>query len=133
VTQDSWGASALLVERAPELEFFVLRWHTGAFNSLFRGSTLFTMIKWMRHKRIHTKLDGHHPTAASHHRKTVITDDALALMEALDRRDRHQRLQMYHPYTKDGAPIYCHAKILVADDDVFRLGSSNVNNRSFAA
>ncbi|MEG3171929.1 phospholipase D-like domain-containing protein [Sphingomonas sp. ZB1N12] len=90
------------------------------------------MIKWMRHKRIHTKLDGHHPTAASHHQKIVIIDDALALMEALHRRDTHRRLRMYHPYTKEGAPIYCHAKILIAadDDDVFRLGSSNVNNRS---
>jgi phosphatidylserine/phosphatidylglycerophosphate/cardiolipin synthase-like enzyme len=292
-----------LVEHEPDLEIFVLRWDTGAIKSLFRGSTLFTMIKWMRHKRIHTKLDGHHPTAASHHQKIVIIDDALAfcggidmtgdrwdtrehrdgdphrvqpsgkpykpwhdaisavqgpvahalgelfrrrwrlaggkpmaaglaggtfwpeglavdfrdvdvgiartepemsdqapvyesealflgqiarakkhlyiesqyfasrkvaeavarrldeadgpeiviinptvaqgwleplamdtararLMEALHRRDRHRRLRMYHPYTKDGAPIYCHAKILIADDDVFRLGSSNVNNRS---
>jgi hypothetical protein len=46
-----------LVEREPELEIFVLRWDTGAIKSLFRGSTLFTMLKWMRHKRIHTKLD----------------------------------------------------------------------------
>ena len=292
-----------LVEREPELEIFVLRWDTGAIKSLFRGSTLFTMLKWMRHKRIHTKLDGHHPTAASHHQKIVIIDDALAfcggidmtgdrwdtrehrdgdphrvqpsgkpykpwhdaisavegpvahalgelfrrrwhlaggmkmapgvpggrswpeglpvdfhnvdvaiarsepemsdqepvyesealflgqiararthlyiesqyfasrkiaeavarrldeangpeiviinpttaqgwleplamdtararLMEALHRRDTHKRLRMYHPYTAGGAPIYCHAKILIADDDVFRLGSSNMNNRS---
>ena len=36
-----------LVEREPDLEIFVLRWDTGAIKSLFRGSTLFTMIKWM--------------------------------------------------------------------------------------
>ncbi|HXH16658.1 MAG TPA: phospholipase D-like domain-containing protein [Sphingomonas sp.] len=292
-----------LVEREPELEVFVLRWDTGAIKSLFRGSTIFTMMKWMKHKRIHTKLDGHHPTAASHHQKIVIIDDALAfcggidmtgdrwdtrehrddephrvqpsgkpykpwhdaisavqgpvahalgelfrrrwrlaggmkmtagqpggtlwpeglkvdfhdvdvaiarsepemsdqepvyesealflgqiaraktclyiesqyfasrriaeavakrldeadgpeiviinpttaqgwlepiamdtararLMEALHRRDTHKRLRMYHPYTAGGEAIYCHAKILIADDDVFRLGSSNMNNRS---
>jgi phosphatidylserine/phosphatidylglycerophosphate/cardiolipin synthase-like enzyme len=292
-----------LVEREPGLEVFVLRWDTGAIKSLFRGSTVLTMMKWMRHPRIHTKLDGHHPTAASHHQKIVIIDDSFAfcggidmtgdrwdtrehlhenplrvqpsgkpykpwhdaisavegpiavalgelfrrrwklaggkpmadpapgdefwpeglpidfesqqvaiartepdmpdqpavhesealflgqiarakrhlyiesqyfasrriaeavarrldeadgpevviinpesaqgwleplamdtararLMAALRRRDVHRRLRMYHPYTAGGAPIYCHAKILIADDDVFRLGSSNMNNRS---
>jgi phosphatidylserine/phosphatidylglycerophosphate/cardiolipin synthase-like enzyme len=52
------------------------------------------------------------------------------LMEALRRRDRHGRLRMYHPYTAGGTPIYVHAKILIADDAVLRLGSSNMNNRS---
>ncbi len=292
-----------LVEREPDLEVFLLRWDTGAIKSLFRGSTIFTMIKWMQHKRIHTKLDGHHPTGASHHQKIVIIDDSFAfcggidmtgdrwdtrehlddnpfrvqpsgkpykpwhdaisavegpiavalgelfrrrwrlaggkpmsdpapgdefwpeglsvdfegqqvaiartepempdqtpvhesealflaqiagaerhlyiesqyfasrriaeavarrldaadgpeiviinpqtaqgwleplamdtararLMAALMHRDVHQRLRMYHPYTAGGTAIYCHAKILIADDVVFRLGSSNVNNRS---
>ena len=32
--------------------------------------------------------------------------------------------------TKAGAPIYVHAKILIADDTVLRIGSSNLNNRS---
>ncbi len=292
-----------LVERQPELEIFLLRWDTGAIKSLFRGSTLFTMMKWMRHPRIHTKLDGHHPTAGSHHQKIVIIDDCLAfcggidmtgdrwdtrehrhddarrrrpsgrpykpwhdaisavagpvatalgqlfrdrwvlaggvpiaeaspgaacwpdelgvhfrdvdvaiartepemddqvpvhesealflaqiagaerhlyiesqyfasrkiaeavarrldeadgpeiviinpvtaqgwlepiamdtararLMTALAHRDVHKRLRMYHPYTSGGEAIYCHAKILIADDQIFRLGSSNMNNRS---
>jgi phosphatidylserine/phosphatidylglycerophosphate/cardiolipin synthase-like enzyme len=292
-----------LVEREPDLEVFLLRWDTGAIKSLFRGSTIFTMMKWMQHKRIHTKLDGHHPTGASHHQKIVIIDDSFAfcggidmtgdrwdtrehlddnplrvqpsgkpykpwhdaisavegpvavalgelfrrrwqlaggtpmakaapgdefwpeglpvdfegqqiaiartepempdqvpvhesealflaqiagarrhlyiesqyfasrriaeavarrldeadgpeiviinpetaqgwleplamdtararLMAALMHRDVHKRLRMYHPYTAGGAAIYCHAKILIADEDVFRLGSSNMNNRS---
>ncbi len=294
-----------LVEANPALEVFVLRWDTGAIKSLFRGSTFFTVLRWMRHPRIHTKLDGHHPTAASHHQKIVIIDDCLAfcggidmtaerwdtrehlddqplrhrpggqpykpwhdaisavqgpiagalgvlfrerwraaggdmallpepepsgpcwpdglpidfenievgiartfpemddqqpvyesealflsqiaaarhtlyiesqyfasrkiaeaiarrmdeaeppeiviinpvsaqgwleplamdtararLMEALRRRDRHGRLRMYHPHTAGGTPIYCHAKILIADGEVLRLGSSNINNRS---
>ncbi|WP_440979790.1 phospholipase D-like domain-containing protein [Sphingomonas pseudosanguinis] len=292
-----------LVQRQPELEIFLLRWDTGAIKSLFRGRTFFTVMKWMAHKRIHTKLDGHHPIAASHHQKIVIIDDQFAfcggidmtgdrwdtrehrdddpgrkrpggqpykpwhdaisavegpitralgelfrerwraaggkpmapavpgascwpeglepdfldqdvaiartmpemddqapvhenealflaqiaraerhvyiesqyfasrrvaeaiarrldeedgpefviinpltaqgwlepiamdtararLFEALRRRDRHGRLRLYHPFTAGGEAIYCHAKILIADDRVFRLGSSNLNNRS---
>jgi len=292
-----------LVERQPELEIFLLRWDTGALKSVFRGRTFFTVLKWMAHKRIHTKLDGHHPVAASHHQKIAIIDDQLAfcggidmtserwdtrehrdddprrkrpggqpykpwhdaisavegpvtqalgtlfrerwhaaggrrmapavpgercwpegldadftdvpvaiartmpemddqvpvhenealflaqiaraeryvyiesqyfasrrvaeaiarrldeeqgpefviinpltaqgwlepvamdtararLVEALRRRDRHGRFRIYHPFTEGGSPIYCHAKILIADDRVFRLGSSNLNNRS---
>ncbi|KQU49633.1 phospholipase [Sphingomonas sp. Leaf339] len=293
-----------VVERNPDLEVFLLRWDLGAIKSLGRGGTLFTVLKWMAHPRIHTKLDGHHPTGASHHQKIVIIDDCLAfcggidmtgdrwdtrehldeqplrkhswgqsykpwhdaisavqgpvaatlgvlfrerwraaggkellpepdavggcwpeglavdftdidvgiartfpkmpdqvpvhesealfltqiasakrhlyiesqyfasrriaeavarrldepdgpeiviinpvtaqgwleplamdtargrLMEALRRRDKHRRLRMYHPCTKGGTSIYCHAKILIADDRIFRLGSSNMNNRS---
>ena len=298
-----------LVQQNPDLEVFLLRWDLGALKTLGRGSTFFTVLKWMRHPRIHTKLDGHHPTGASHHQKIVIIDDCLAfcggidmtadrwdtrahldddprrrrpttrrrykpwhdsisavsgpvahalgqlfrerwraaggeptllpdadhagdvagcwpeglpvdfedvevgiartmpemddqvpahesealfleqiagakrqlyvesqyfasrriaeanarrldeadgpeivvinpltaqgwleplamdtararLMEALRRRDKHGRLRMYHPYTAGGTPIYVHAKILVADDRVLRLGSSNMNNRS---
>jgi phosphatidylserine/phosphatidylglycerophosphate/cardiolipin synthase-like enzyme len=292
-----------LVERNPDLEVYLLRWDVGAIKALFRGTTIFTVLKWMRHPRIHTKLDGHHPTGASHHQKIVVIDDCLAfcggidmtsdrwdtrahadddprrrtpagrrykpwhdattavcgpvasalgemarerwriaggravdaldgvapcwpegldadfheidvriartipamagqttahesealflaqiaaakrhvyiesqyfasrriaeaiarrldeadgpefvvvnpehaqgwlepvamdtararLVEALRRRDRGGRFRLYHPYTAGGAPIYVHAKILIADDDVLRLGSSNMNNRS---
>ncbi|GGB35975.1 phospholipase D/transphosphatidylase [Sphingomonas metalli] len=294
-----------LVRRNPELEVFLLRWDLGALKTLGRGTTIFTVLKWMAHPRIHTLLDGHHPTGASHHQKIVIIDDCLAfcggidmtgdrwdtrehlddqplrrrplgqhykpwhdaisavsgpiavalaelfrerwraaggshrhlpppeplgtcwpdglavdftdidvgiartlpdmpdqsgvhesealflrqiagarhslyiesqyfasrriaeaiarrldepdgpevvvinpvaaqgwleplamdtararLVTALRRRDRHGRLRLYHPFTAGGVPIYCHAKILIADGRVLRLGSSNVNNRS---
>lgn len=52
------------------------------------------------------------------------------LVEALRKRDRHDRLRVYHPFTAGGAPIYVHAKVLVIDDTVLRIGSSNFNNRS---
>jgi len=293
-----------LVEREPELEIFLLRWDLGAVKSLFRGTTAVTLLRWAAHPRIHARLDGHHPTGASHHQKVVVIDDCLAfcggidvtderwdtrahrddepgrrrgllrraykpwhdattaisgpaaaalgdmarerwhratgaapepvsgggacwpdgldvdfrdaevaiartvpdmegqeavheseamflhqiaqvrrhlyvesqyfasrriaealarrledadgpevvivnprsaqgwlepiamdsartrLMRALKARDRHGRLRLYHPVTAGGADIYCHAKVLVADDRVLRLGSSNMNNRS---
>jgi len=295
-----------LVDRKPELEVFLLRWDLGAMKSLTRGTTAFTLLRWVTHPRIHPKLDGHHPTGASHHQKVVVIDDCLAfcggidvtderwdtrahrddepgrrhgllrrqykpwhdattavsgpvaaalgemardrwriatgrapepvpgdagggcwpegldaqfhdvdlsiartlpempdqtavhesealflhqiaavrrhlyvesqyfasrriaeavarrldepdgpeivivnprsaqgwlepiamdsararLMQALRQRDRHGRLRLYHPVTAGGGDIYCHAKILIVDDRVLRLGSSNMNNRS---
>ena len=292
-----------LVERTPALEVYLLRWDVGALKSLTRGSTVLTVLKWMRHPRIHTKLDGSHPTGASHHQKIVSIDDCFAfcggidmtsdrwdtrqhldddpkrvspngkahdpwhdatsalqgpvaaalgalcrdrweragcaplgpvddmpdcwpeklvvdfedvdvaiaraepemddrpasleveklyldqiarakrfiyaesqyfasrriaeaiarrldeidgpeivvvnplkadgwleplamdtararLYEALQNRDKHGRFCIYHPFTRGGRPIYVHAKILIIDDDIFRVGSSNMNNRS---
>lgn len=52
------------------------------------------------------------------------------LFQALKKGDRHGRLRLYHPVTASGRPIYVHAKILVIDDRVLRIGSSNFNNRS---
>lgn len=52
------------------------------------------------------------------------------LVEALQRIDKHQRFRIYHPQTAGGADIYVHAKVMVVDDCVLRVGSSNFNNRS---
>lgn len=52
------------------------------------------------------------------------------LFQALKQHDPHDRLRLYHPVTASGGPIYVHAKILVIDDRVLRIGSSNFNNRS---
>ena len=293
-----------LVQRRPDLDVHILRWDKGAFKTLFRGKTLWTLTRWrFRRKRIHLLLDGNHPVAASQHQKIVVIDDSIAfcggidmtderwdtrahrddephrasprgipfkpwhdvttalegpvaaalgdlcrtrwkiagggiianptdgrdcwpgdlvpqfenvdvaisrsqpehdgqeeireienlylaliararrtiyaesqyfasrrvaeaiakrlvepdgpeivivnpltaqgwlepiamdtararLFQALKQRDTHGRLRMYHPYTAGGTPIYVHAKVLVIDDDVIRVGSSNFNNRS---
>lgn len=37
---------------------------------------------------------------------------------------------MFHPHTLGGEPIYIHAKILIIDDQLLKIGSSNFNNRS---
>jgi phosphatidylserine/phosphatidylglycerophosphate/cardiolipin synthase-like enzyme len=73
-----------LVERNPELEVYLLRWDLGALKSLFRGTTVFTLAKWMAHPRIHVKLDGHHPPGASHHQKIVVIDDCFAFCGGID-------------------------------------------------
>ncbi|HJS87611.1 MAG TPA: phospholipase D-like domain-containing protein [Acetobacteraceae bacterium] len=52
------------------------------------------------------------------------------LLEELRRSDRHSRLRFYTPVTQGGVDIYVHAKVLVVDDKLLRVGSSNINNRS---
>ncbi len=73
-----------LVERRPALELYLLRWDVGALKTLGRGSTAFTVLKWMRHPRIHTKLDGAHPPGGSHHQKIVSIDDRFAFCGGID-------------------------------------------------
>ena len=73
-----------LVDRKPELEVYLLRWDMGAIKSLFRGRTIFTLMRWMKHPRIHTKLDGKHPTGASHHQKIVVIDDMFTFCGGID-------------------------------------------------
>ena len=73
-----------LVQRNPELDIYLLRWNMGAVKTLFRGRTWFTVLRWMRHPRIHTKLDGAHPAAGSHHQKIVVIDDCFAFCGGID-------------------------------------------------
>lgn len=71
------------------------------------------------------------PAAADGWLEQEAMDTARArLFQALKQQDPHGRLRMYHPVTSGGQPIYVHAKILVIDDRVLRVGSSNINNRS---
>ncbi len=73
-----------LVDQNPALEVYLLRWDLGALKTLVRGSTLFTVMKWMSHRRIHTKLDSTHPPGASHHQKIVVIDESLAFCGGID-------------------------------------------------
>lgn len=71
------------------------------------------------------------PDTAEGWLEPVAMDSARArLFQALKHRDPHNRLRLFHPQTAGGTPIYVHAKILVVDEDVLRIGSSNFNNRS---
>jgi phosphatidylserine/phosphatidylglycerophosphate/cardiolipin synthase-like enzyme len=71
------------------------------------------------------------PLTAEGWLEPIAMDSARArLREALGRADPHGRFRIYHPYTAGGQPIYVHAKFLIVDDRVLRVGSSNMNNRS---
>lgn len=52
------------------------------------------------------------------------------LLESVRKADIHDRFRLYTPVTQSGAPIYVHAKIVIMDDTLLRVGSSNLNNRS---
>ncbi|MFW6076180.1 MAG: phospholipase D-like domain-containing protein [Hyphomicrobiales bacterium] len=48
----------------------------------------------------------------------------------LRKADKHDRFRFYTPVTEHGCDIYVHAKVMVIDDILLRVGSSNLNNRS---
>ena len=52
------------------------------------------------------------------------------LLSLLWAADDHGRLGVYWPVTDGGEPIYVHSKVLVSDDRLLRIGTSNLNNRS---
>ena len=52
------------------------------------------------------------------------------LMHQLKKADRHGRFRVYTPVTAGGEDIYVHSKITIVDDELLRVGSANLNNRS---
>jgi phosphatidylserine/phosphatidylglycerophosphate/cardiolipin synthase-like enzyme len=44
--------------------------------------------------------------------------------------DEHGRFGVYWPVVKGGESVYVHSKVMIVDDRVLRIGSSNLNNRS---
>ena len=54
----------------------------------------------------------------------------VRFLEILKRADRHGRLKAYSPVTALGRIIIVHAKLTIVDDELLRIGSANINNRS---
>jgi phosphatidylserine/phosphatidylglycerophosphate/cardiolipin synthase-like enzyme len=54
----------------------------------------------------------------------------VRLMHALAERDHAGRFRLFLPMTSGGAAIYVHAKLMIVDDEIIRIGSANWNNRS---
>ena len=52
------------------------------------------------------------------------------LVHAVKDKDHAGRFSVWHPYTNGGTPIYVHSKLLIVDDEILRIGSANMNNRS---
>jgi phosphatidylserine/phosphatidylglycerophosphate/cardiolipin synthase-like enzyme len=54
----------------------------------------------------------------------------LRFIKTLKAADRHGRLRAYSPVTTLGRTIIVHAKLTIIDDNLLRIGSANINNRS---
>ncbi|WP_437871664.1 phospholipase D-like domain-containing protein [Methylorubrum extorquens] len=52
------------------------------------------------------------------------------ILERIHQADHAGRFKIYYPVTAKETPIYVHAKILIVDDQILKVGSSNLNNRS---
>ncbi len=71
-----------------------------------------------------------HPESADGWIESTAMDPARArLVRAIREVDRAGRFHLYSPYSGE-TPIYVHAKLLIVDDEVLRIGSANFNNRS---
>lgn len=71
------------------------------------------------------------PQSAEGWLESEIMDSTRArLFEAIKAKDKYDRFRIFHPFNAAGTAIYVHAKILIADDQYIRIGSSNFNNRS---
>jgi phospholipase D1/2 len=71
------------------------------------------------------------PLSADGWLEAKLMDSARAiLLERLHAADAHGRLRFFTPVAAGGTDIYVHAKILIIDDRLLRVGSSNINKRS---
>jgi len=52
------------------------------------------------------------------------------VLRRLRRADVFGRFRAYHADTTSGGPIIIHAKLAISDDNLARIGSANLNNRS---
>lgn len=62
--------------------------------------------------------------------EAVMGSARAALFATLGDLDRHDRFDIYTPVTAGRRDIYVHSKLMIVDDRILRVGSSNMNNRS---
>jgi phosphatidylserine/phosphatidylglycerophosphate/cardiolipin synthase-like enzyme len=62
--------------------------------------------------------------------ETAMGPARAKLLALVEDADVHGRFRLYFPVTAGRRPIYVHAKVLVVDDRLLRIGSANLNNRS---
>jgi phosphatidylserine/phosphatidylglycerophosphate/cardiolipin synthase-like enzyme len=62
--------------------------------------------------------------------QTAMDGARVRLCHAIAERDHARRFRIYLPHTSGGKPIYVHSKLLIVDDEIVRVGSANMNNRS---
>jgi phosphatidylserine/phosphatidylglycerophosphate/cardiolipin synthase-like enzyme len=54
----------------------------------------------------------------------------VRLLHAIAEVDHSGAFRVFVPLTSGGAQIYVHAKLMIVDDEIVRVGSANLNNRS---
>lgn len=62
--------------------------------------------------------------------QTAMDGARVRLLHAISEADHARRFHAYYPVTSGGMPIYVHAKLMIVDDEIVRVGSANMNNRS---
>lgn len=62
--------------------------------------------------------------------QTAMDGARVELCHAIAECDPGRRFRIFVPYNAAGTPIYVHAKAMIVDDEVLRVGSANMNNRS---
>ncbi|MFN5778224.1 MAG: phospholipase D-like domain-containing protein, partial [Novosphingobium sp.] len=71
------------------------------------------------------------PLTAEGWLEVVAMDGARVLLtHAIAERDHKQRFRIFVPRNAAGTPIYVHSKMMIVDDEILRIGSANMNNRS---
>ncbi len=71
-----------------------------------------------------------HPCHADGWLEQQAMDHARAeLVRAIEEADEKHRFSIWSPFSGE-TPIYVHAKIMIVDDEILRIGSANLNNRS---
>jgi phosphatidylserine/phosphatidylglycerophosphate/cardiolipin synthase-like enzyme len=71
--------------------------------------------------------------AEGHLERLVMENNRDRLIRSLRRADRHNRLRFYYPVVpgKDApCEVHVHAKVMIIDDEILRVGSANLANRS---
>jgi phosphatidylserine/phosphatidylglycerophosphate/cardiolipin synthase-like enzyme len=54
----------------------------------------------------------------------------VRLAHAVAAKDHARRFSVWVPLNAAGTPIYVHSKLMIVDDEILRVGSANMNNRS---
>jgi phosphatidylserine/phosphatidylglycerophosphate/cardiolipin synthase-like enzyme len=75
--------SSVLADR-PELEVHILCWDWAMLYALEREPLPRVQLGLATPKRLHFRLDDHHPVGASQHEKIVVIDDAVAFIGGID-------------------------------------------------
>jgi phosphatidylserine/phosphatidylglycerophosphate/cardiolipin synthase-like enzyme len=71
------------------------------------------------------------PTSPGLIDRTIMDSSREALLARLHDADRHGRFHAFAAHTQGGDCVIVHSKVTIIDDRMLRVGSTNLNNRSF--